>query len=558
MTAHNIRRALRRLAMGTLILGLSLHSFACANLFSDGGGSSGDGGENDYGSITVRVREALGASSTIEPGLDMEIHQFLITLTNPGEAQTATAAANAESVTINDLVIGSWTVRVDARNEGGVIIASGTQTVTVAAGETTTTEITAVPVPGEGTLSITVSWLEGQYSNPSIAATLTPTVPEDADGVDISSGFSIDGNTATYSHSRDAGYYLLSLKLLDDGAVKWERVVAARIIAGRISSGTFGQSFIFTVTVNHPEDYATREALAFFATRLGALSEDRMTVTVEASSQNDAIRLQAVKDGTHTMTTVASSAAVADDPRFTALSLPYLFKNRDHFLAAMSVESGQPGDTIISGFPSGTGIVPIALFDTGARNLFLTTTPTSHTVGAFGSTMLSGKTIRVVSSTLEEPFVEALEGTPVALPFGVFLERLALENSDPNKVHGAALSLLHYHGSNFHSVAKNYYLDEHMRAPEILFMNAAVFNGLSSGDKDIVRQAAKDTAADQYTRFEAATQAARTAAVAAGATMFDVSDADKNTLRTAVQSLYENAEYNTAPSLIEAIEALRP
>ena len=52
-------------------------------------------------------------------------------------------------------------------NAGGTIIGSGQATVTVHTGQTTTVDISVVPLAGNGTLNLTVSWTASQVDSPS-------------------------------------------------------------------------------------------------------------------------------------------------------------------------------------------------------------------------------------------------------------------------------------------------------------------------------------------------------------------------------------------------------
>ena len=186
------------------------------------------------GSLSVRVTDGDLSRSTIKPDITMEISEYAVSVSGPGETQSADISSSETTATFDELEPGDWTVTVNAKNAAGVIIARGTDTVTVVADDTVTADITVVPLSGEGTLDLEISWPEDLLAEPAITATLTPT-----GGSANSLSFTIDSDTASYSGSWDAGYYDLSIVLRDGDEVVWAGVFVVRIIEGEVSSGVF-------------------------------------------------------------------------------------------------------------------------------------------------------------------------------------------------------------------------------------------------------------------------------------------------------------------------------
>ncbi|POR03950.1 hypothetical protein AU468_04605 [Alkalispirochaeta sphaeroplastigenens] len=187
--------------------------------------------------MTVSVVSPV-RGSTILPGEDMEIEVYRVRVNGPGSAREATVDASRESVTFQDLPPGQWLVTVQASNPDGTIIASGSKEVVVESGKTARADVTVVPLDGEGTLTLSVSWPGASLDDPRIEAFLAPQGGEEED---ISDFFVMNGDAsgASYSGHWRAGYYWLNLSLRDGDILVWPLNVGVRIIEKRVSSADF-------------------------------------------------------------------------------------------------------------------------------------------------------------------------------------------------------------------------------------------------------------------------------------------------------------------------------
>jgi len=205
--------------------------------------------KKDTGSILISITEKVSKAKSLLPSLDMTPASYTIKGSGPAGA-SFTQKVTGTSATISNLVAGAWSIIVEAYNGDStpMLIGSGTGTVAVTAGKTESLEITVIPLSGDGSLSLTVSWPSGVLSSgPSIEASLTPTTGGSAQSL----SFTIADNSASYSaNSIAAGYYTLSLCLKDGGLVVGGKTDSVRIIAGQTTTG----SYIFlneTYDANH-------------------------------------------------------------------------------------------------------------------------------------------------------------------------------------------------------------------------------------------------------------------------------------------------------------------
>ena len=184
------------------------------------------------GSLILNIYSENIGAKTIVPDVEMVIASYDISGSGP-DSQTFSDTGITETTYIkNSLKVGAWSITVAARNASGEKIAEKTTAVAITAGETTTASITVIPVVGQGTLSLTLSWPALTIINPSINATLTPN-----GGSASPITFTIPGDSASYFDSTlSSGYYTLAIELKDGSTVVWGLAEAVRILAGEIAS----------------------------------------------------------------------------------------------------------------------------------------------------------------------------------------------------------------------------------------------------------------------------------------------------------------------------------
>lgn len=210
----------------------------------------------ETGSLSVTVApEAPAAARTIAPALPMTVAAYDISGAGPSGAVFSVAGQTGTPLTRNDLAVGDWTITVSAKNSGGTVIATGSNTVTVASGQTASCTVTVRPPAGTGTLSIGIQWTPGLFSSPGMEATLTPN-----GGNAQTVTFTVDGgnNSAAYSNAALAtGYYLLSMTVLDGGNMRWTMIEGVRILSGQTTGATYSltSASVYFGTVKAPTIY---------------------------------------------------------------------------------------------------------------------------------------------------------------------------------------------------------------------------------------------------------------------------------------------------------------
>ena len=193
----------------------------------------------EEGASHATLRVNLRKDRSIVP-LDypLEIDSYRIAGEGPG-SESFDIETNKESISLDGLVIGEWTITAEGRNSNKDVLVTGTTTHRLS---TTNGSCTIVleDLVGSGTLSIELKWDPDRIvSEPSIELEVTPQYGEkETRTLDLTS---MDENAGTASYEGvdyPAGSYVLAARLFDGSVQVAGFVEAVRIVGGETSSGT--------------------------------------------------------------------------------------------------------------------------------------------------------------------------------------------------------------------------------------------------------------------------------------------------------------------------------
>lgn len=187
------------------------------------------------GTTTMRLRLTTGSESnsrTLSPSDSslLDISKYTITGTGPN-GKTFTKSSDSDSVTIEGLTIGDWTVTAKGLNNANTEIVSGSLTFRLTATPTPQTIVLDTLI-GTGSFRFNMDWSLCDVANPKVEAYLTG---PDMSSKEVPLAVTVNtaNKTAAMSESLAAGSYLLRV-LLFDGT----KQVAGLVEAVRISNGT--------------------------------------------------------------------------------------------------------------------------------------------------------------------------------------------------------------------------------------------------------------------------------------------------------------------------------
>src|SRR5882757_3933790 len=229
--------------------------------------------------------------------------------------------------------------------------------------------------------------------------------------------------------------------------------------------------------IDHPSSYSEK----YFAEEVGVLTKGTVKVEAYANTQlGDAVvSVQSVRNGTIGFATVSTANLNQLVPSMDMYSLPFLFKNEQHFWWFLA----QPQAAEMAQQLEAKGIKVIAYMDSGARNFFsqkAIRTPDD----------MKGEKIRVMASPVMVNTMKALGATGVPVAWAELYTALqtgvvdGAENNHPSVV-----------AKKFYEVSKFYTLDEHMRIPDVIAMSMKLYNQLNEDQKKAVLEAGARTQA---------------------------------------------------------------
>lgn len=276
----------------------------------------------------------------------------------------------------------------------------------------------------------------------------------------------------------------------------------------------------------HAPGYPTARGLEAFAQ---AVAEDpalnaRITVDLQLGGVlgNEKEALEKLGFGAIQMVGTSAAPLAEFSDQIGVLSMPYLFRDPDHFWAVLD---GPIGDELFASLES-SGFVGLAWYDAGARSFYNRQRP----IRRLGD--LAGLKIRVQKSEIMRDMVEALGGTPVSLGF-----KDVYTNLHTGALDGAENNVPSYRSERHFEVATHYSYDRHTMVPDLLLVSKATFDSLSAEEQTALRSAARASAEAQRHYWSEYVDEALAAVREAGCEVIEVDDVAE--FQAAVEPLYE-------------------
>lgn len=277
----------------------------------------------------------------------------------------------------------------------------------------------------------------------------------------------------------------------------------------------------------NPEGHVLLDSANFFAEKVKEMSNGRIAIEIYPSGQlgDDNEVYQAMQMGAVDLYRGnASSLTDFGNLQVSALALPYIFRDREHFWAVCGSDLGE--DILKNIQESGSKMVGLFYMDEGARNFFTVKAPVTKLSD------IKGLKIRVQSSALMLDTISALGANPTPIDYAELYTSL-----QTGVVDGAENPPASYYSNKFYEVAPYYVLDGHTFSPSVVLCSEITWNKLSEEDQQILMEAGKLT--EEYNRnaIEAADEKAYADLKAAGVKITELTDPEK--WQAAMKSVYE-------------------
>lgn len=263
----------------------------------------------------------------------------------------------------------------------------------------------------------------------------------------------------------------------------------------------------------NPEGHILMESAHFFAERVNELTDGKVAIEIYPSGQlgDDARCYQSMERGTLDLYRGNSMSLVEyGNPMISALVLPYIFRDREHFWKVCESELGQE---ILDSIQESTGMMGLAYLDEGARNFFTVDKPIRRLED------MKGLKIRVQVTSMMGDTVEALGAEPVPIDYVELYTAL-----DSGVIDGAENPPVSYYYNNFYKVAPYYVKDGHTFTPGVIMVSKITWKNLKKEYQGALITAAKETQEYNRKAIEDADRAAYAALEREGVTILNLED----------------------------------
>ncbi|MEX0323250.1 MAG: TRAP transporter substrate-binding protein [Puniceicoccaceae bacterium] len=326
-------------------------------------------------------------------------------------------------------------------------------------------------------------------------------------------------------------------------------LVAASILFTLVDSGSSSaQSDVRRIKVAHvlPASHPVHAGMVHMAERLEVISGGRMAIDIFPNGQlgSETQTIEQLQSGT--LDIAKSSAAPIGNfiSKLQVFSLPYLFRDKEHFWKVLDGEIGMGllEEITINDSGQPSGLRGIAYYDSGSRN-FYGKKPVLSPVD------LDGVKIRVMNDPVAMDMVSALGGAPTPVAWGELYTAL-----QQGVVDGAENNPPSFVSSRHFEVCKEWSFDHHSRIPDMLLISSQTWSELSELEQGWLMQAAQESSVFQREAWEASVEESLELMRAEGVTIREVDMTPFMKATASVREKYAEGEIKQLMNRIEAVK----
>jgi len=314
--------------------------------------------------------------------------------------------------------------------------------------------------------------------------------------------------------------------------------ILALTAAGLVSSSAVAREFRSAEV--HAKDFPTNQAVMYMGEQLSQATggKDKIKIFGDSALGSEKDTVEQVKIGALDMVRVSTASFHGIVPESLIPSLPFLFRDIDHFRKAMY---GAEGDKILAAFDK-AGFIGLCLYESGARSMYA-----KKPIKSVAD--MKGLKVRVQPSDLMVSMVNAMGGSPTPMPFAEVYTGLksglidAAENNIPS-----------YEETKHYESAPIYSETMHVMTPEVLVFSKKVWETLTPQEQAAIRKAAKASVPYYVKLWEAKEKDARAAVLKGGAKIIDSSQIDKKSFVDVEKPVWD--KFASTPELKSLLQSI--
>ena len=285
---------------------------------------------------------------------------------------------------------------------------------------------------------------------------------------------------------------------------------------------------------------AAHKGMVIMAEKVKAKSGGNLTIKIFPNGQLGSERDQAeqVGYGALSMAKINGGLAESFEPTFKVNALPFLFRDVPHMRKFM--RSSVAEEMLVSS--KGKGFIGLTFYDSGTRSFYAKKAINSPAD-------LAGMKVRVPGSPTMIEMVNLLGGKATPVPFNEVYTAL-----QQGVIDGAENNIPSLVEMKHSEVAKFYSMDQHLMTPDVIIISEISWNGLSTTEQKILKEAAAESLEEQINIWDASSKMNKEKGIKEGVTFVEV---DKAPFRAAVKPMIDEAKKDAKLAyFIEKIEAL--
>ena len=307
-----------------------------------------------------------------------------------------------------------------------------------------------------------------------------------------------------------------------------------------VNANAAGDPYVYMALAhNMQEDHAVNKALVAWAADVFEKSGGSIEIEIFNNGVlgTETECLQQVQQGTLEMTKVSAGSLDSFVTEWNALSVPYVFKDRDHLYKVMNSDIAQDMYML----SESQGFVGLTWLESGVRCFYTKNTPIRTPAD------LKGLKIRTMQSQMAIAMMQAFEASSTAQSYSEAITAMSTGVIDGAENNVTALR-------DFIDCTKYYCYDEHTMIPDIIVISSNVWNSLTDNQKKILQETAVDMTANYRQLWADFENEVIELANAKGIEF--ITDVDKGAFQDAVKSIYEDLEKNS-PSTYEFVKRIQ-
>jgi tripartite ATP-independent transporter DctP family solute receptor len=245
-----------------------------------------------------------------------------------------------------------------------------------------------------------------------------------------------------------------------------------------------GDTIVLKLAHGLDPSHPVHKGMVYMAERLAEKSGGAATIQIISGgvlgSEKD--NVEQLGKGALAMTKVSAAAMESFIPEMAVFGLPYVFRDETHYWNVLNAPLGK--QLLTMGDES--GLRGLCYYDSGSRNFYTVAKP------ILTPDDLKGQKIRVMESRTAMDMIQVMGGAPTPISWGELYTSL-----QQGVVDGAENNPPSFSTSRHYEVCKFFSMDEHTRIPDILLINAAVWDALPAEVQVWLQQAADESSVYQ-------------------------------------------------------------